>query len=252
MTAPDVQIIGSYLSPYVRKVLAILELKGVSYEIDPIVPFFGNEEFSRLSPLRRIPVLIDSSTDQVVNDSTVIIEYLEERYPNPSVFPQGPFMRSQARWIEEYADSRLGDVFIWQVFNQNIRKFVWGLEVDEVMLENALQIEIPSIMEYLEKLAPSDGFLLGEYSLADIALAAFFRNLQFARCELDSNKWPNTLALIARVFERKEFTSLAAYEQVSLRVPAADQRNALLDTDAPIMAETFGTKTPVAGPMTQR
>ena len=47
------RIIGSYLSPYVRKVLACLELKGLAYEIDPIVPFLGDDRFTQLSPLRR-------------------------------------------------------------------------------------------------------------------------------------------------------------------------------------------------------
>ena len=44
--APRVQIIGSYLSPYVRKVLVVLDLKGIPYEIDPIVPFFGDDRIS--------------------------------------------------------------------------------------------------------------------------------------------------------------------------------------------------------------
>ena len=58
MTQP-LTIVGSFVSPYVRKVLACLNLKGLAYEVDPITPFFGNDEFERLSPLRRIPVLID-------------------------------------------------------------------------------------------------------------------------------------------------------------------------------------------------
>ena len=45
------KIIGSFVSPYVRKVLACLELKGLDYEVDPITPFYGNDEFERLSPL---------------------------------------------------------------------------------------------------------------------------------------------------------------------------------------------------------
>jgi glutathione S-transferase len=53
--ARPVQIVGSYLSPYVRKVLVVIDLKGIPYEIDPIVPFFGNERFSALSPIRRPP-----------------------------------------------------------------------------------------------------------------------------------------------------------------------------------------------------
>ena len=60
MNATDepILIIGSFISPYVRKVLACLNLKGLDYTIDPITPFFGNDEFARLSPLRRIPVLV--------------------------------------------------------------------------------------------------------------------------------------------------------------------------------------------------
>ena len=72
---PDrVRIIGSYLSPYVRKVLVCLHLKGVPYEIDPIVPFMGGDRFSTLSPLRRVPVLVDDGV--TLADSTVICQYL--------------------------------------------------------------------------------------------------------------------------------------------------------------------------------
>ena len=60
------RIIGNTVSPYVRKVLTILTIKGVPFEIDPIVPFHGDEEFSRLSPIRRIPVMIHGET--VLND----------------------------------------------------------------------------------------------------------------------------------------------------------------------------------------
>ena len=85
-------IIGNHLSPYVRKVLVCLELKGISYLIDPIAPFVGNEEFSRLSPLRRIPVLIDG--ELVLNDSTVICEYLQDRFPEVSLYPADPVQRA--------------------------------------------------------------------------------------------------------------------------------------------------------------
>jgi glutathione S-transferase len=44
-----IHIIGSYVSPYVRKVLFALDCKGLAYDIDPIVPFFGDDRFSVLS-----------------------------------------------------------------------------------------------------------------------------------------------------------------------------------------------------------
>ena len=117
------KIIGSYVSPYVRKVLGCMNLKGLSYEIDPITPFFGNEEYERLSPLRRIPVLIDG--DFSVSDSSVICAYLDEAYPDRPLLPSNPRDRARARWFEEYADTRLGDVFIWGLFYQ---KVVHGLD----------------------------------------------------------------------------------------------------------------------------
>ena len=103
------KIIGSYVSPYVRKVLACMALKGIDdYEIDPITPFFGGEEFSRLSPLRRIPVLIHG--DLVLNDSTVICAWLDEAYGGHPLLPADPADRAKARWLEEYADTRLGEI----------------------------------------------------------------------------------------------------------------------------------------------
>ena len=63
--AERVRIIGSYLSPYVRKVLVCLHLKGIPYEIDPIVPFLGGDRFEELSRLRRIPVLVDDAVIRI-------------------------------------------------------------------------------------------------------------------------------------------------------------------------------------------
>ena len=105
------RIIGNYISPYVRKVLVCLELKEIDYEIDPIAPFVGNEQFSRLSPLRRIPVLIDDGF--VLNDSSVICQYLEDRHPTPALYPADIADRAQARWlggIHRYAAGRWTDL----------------------------------------------------------------------------------------------------------------------------------------------
>ena len=112
------KIIGSFVSPYVRKVLACMHLKGLSYEIDPITPFFGNDEFRRLSPLCRIPVLVDG--DFAACDSSVICAYLDEAYQGRPLLPADPKDRAHARWLEEFADTRLGDLFIWGLFYQKV------------------------------------------------------------------------------------------------------------------------------------
>src|SRR6476660_4012432 len=129
-------IIGSFVSPYVRKVLACINLKRLSYEVDPITPFFGNDEFERLSPLRRIPVLIDG--DLSVSDSSVICAYLDEAYPDRPLLPADPKNRARSRWFEEYADTRLGDVFIWALFYQKVvRPMVWNEPTDHERVRRA-------------------------------------------------------------------------------------------------------------------
>src|SRR5688572_30042808 len=98
--AQRLKVIGNYISPYVRKLLVCLELKGLDYEIDPLVPFFGDDRFSQLSPLRTIPVLIDG--DLVLNDSSVICQYIEDKYPQVPLYPTDVADRARARWLEEF------------------------------------------------------------------------------------------------------------------------------------------------------
>jgi len=252
MGVPPVTIIGSYLSPYVRKTLVCLALKGVEYRIDPIVPFFGNDAFTRISPVRRIPVLIDE--DLTISDSTVICEYLEERHPGPPLLPRAPAERARARWLEEYADTRMGEVIIWRLFDERvIKRFVWREPTDEAVVRRALDVDLPEILDYLEaQLPPGGGPLFGEIGVADAAIAAFFRNAAFAGFSVDAERWPTTAAFVARTLDHPAFAALRPFEEVLLRTPIDRQREALAEAGAPITSETFFTPTPRRGVLSTR
>ena len=237
------RVIGSYLSPYVRKVLACLELKGLDYEIDPMPPFVGNEAFARLSPLRRVPVLVDDGL--VVNDSSVICQYLEDRHPTPSLYPRDIADRARARWLEEYADTRLADGLIWRLFYQrSIRRRVFCEPPDEAVVTQALEVEIPAALDYLETQLPEDGFVFGALSIADLSIASCFRTAAFVRYAIDAARWPRTAALVAQVQSLPAMQKLACYEDCTLRLPLAEHRAALLAAGAPLTSETMGTCTP--------
>jgi len=241
-------IVGSYLSPYVRKVLASLEIKGIAYEVDPIVPFFGDDRFSRLSPLRRIPMLVDG--DLVLTDSSVICQYLEDLQPEPALYPTDIRDRARARWLEEYADSRMGDVLIWRLFNQiAIRPSVWGEKGDRELVDRTLKKEVPAVLDYLEAEAPETGFRFGALSLGDIAPACFFRNAGFVRFQIDAARWPRTAGWVGRTLATPPFTRLAALEDAILRTPIPKQRETLIGLGAPISDETYGTAAPRRGVM---
>jgi glutathione S-transferase len=246
--ASPVRIVGSYISPYVRKVLVVLDLKGLQYEIDPIVPFLGDDRFSQLSPLRRIPVLVDDRV--TLTDSTVICEYLEDRYPSPALFPADPVARARARWLEEFADTRIGEVLIWRLFNQLIiNPFVWRTPTDEQILQKTLTEDIPHVLTYLESQLPADGLLFGPLSVADIAIACPFRNAGFARFAVDAERWPKTAAFVARVLAHESFQKLTPYEDKMMRTPLPKHRDALTEMGAPLTAESYGTAVPRRGLM---
>lgn len=243
------KIIGSYVSPYVRKVLACLALKGLDYEIDPITPFYGNDEFERLSPLRRIPVLVEG--DLTLCDSSVICAWLEEAYPERPLLPRDVNDRARARWLEEYADTRLGDVFVWGLFYPKfVHPIVWGKPGDECRIEKTLAADLPRELDYLEAEVPEQGWLFGkDIGLADIAIATFFRNGAHVGIEPDRARWPRVAAFVDRALAHPCFASLLPFEQVQLGHSPAGRRAALLEAGAPLTADTMATREPRRGVM---
>jgi glutathione S-transferase len=242
------KIIGSYVSPYVRKVLACLALKRLDYEIDPITPFFGDDQFERLSPLRRIPVLIDG--DFTLCDSSVICAYLDEAYPGRPLLPDAPADRARARWLEEFADTRLGDVFIWGLFYPKfVHPAVWGAPGDQARIDHALAVEIPAALDYLEAQLPAEGFLFGAIGLADIAVASFFQNAFYVDFAVDASRWPHTAGFVDRVLADRVFAELLRFEQVQIGTTPKGRRQALLAAGAPLTAETLATREPRRGVM---
>ena len=241
-------VIGSYVSPYVRKVLACMNLKGIDYEVDPITPFFGNDEFRRLSPLCRIPVLIDG--DFSISDSSVICAYLDEAYAGPPLFPSDPRRRARARWLEEFADTRLGELFIWNLFYQKVvRPLVWGEPADEERVARALNQDIPAALDYLESQLPCDGYLFDEIGAADIALASFFRNAAYAGFGVDADRWPRTAAFVERTLAHACIAQLLPLEDVQRNADIKGRRQALLEAGARLTAETYGVREPRRGLM---
>lgn len=242
-------IIGNHVSPYVRKILVILRMKGVAYDIDPLVPFFGNADFEKLSPLRRIPVLIDDEV--TLMDSTVIGEYLDERYPAPPLMPATAADRARARWLEEFADTRLCDLLLWTLFfEQAIRPAVLGEATDGDRVAQVLATDLPAAMDYLETQAPADGFLFGAApSLADIAIACPFKNAMFVRWRPDPARWPRTAGLVARTLALPAFRVLEPYETLCLKTPPAQQRAGLAALGETIAEQSYAGAAPRRGIM---
>lgn len=240
-------IAGSYLSPFVRKVLVCLAMKRIDYVIDPIVPIRSDGESSRSSPVRSVPVFIDESV--TITDSTVICEYLEERYPEPALYPTTPRGRARARWLEEYADTRMGEVFAFRLFEERIIKgCVWGEEADQAVVSRALEIEAPQILDYLEhEYSGVATFLYGEMCIADIAVGSFLRSASVAGYAPDPARWPAMHTLATHVLRHPAFVALQEFEALSLATPALAQRDALIAAGAPVSPQPCAAVAPGRG-----
>jgi glutathione S-transferase len=143
----------------------------------------------------------------------------------------------------------MGEVFIWRLFNELVIKpFVWREPTDDDIVEHTLEVEIPAVLDYLEsELPPDTRYFFDEISVADIAVASFFRNARFARFSIDAERWPVSAAFVSRVLDHPSFVELRPFEELLLRTPIAQHREALSAAGAPITAQTFGSKTPRRG-----
>lgn len=248
MTDRSAQIIGSPISPYVRKVLAACALKGIEVALDPIVPFFGGDAFTALSPLRRIPVYRDDRVS--LSDSSVICQYLEDRFPSPPLYPADIAVRAQARWLEEFADTRMGDVFIWKLFNNAvISPAVFGAQRDAILRERTIGEDLPAIMDYLEAQLPTQGFLCGALGIADLSVAVHFANLKWARVELEWTKWPRTKAWLAATLADSALGRLDSVGAALVTTPIHGHRTKLAELGLALTADTVGVAKPRKGPM---
>ena len=250
------QLYSGPLSLFTAKVRVALDEKGLRYE-KISVPFARARgyqpkpaEVLAVNPKGQVPVLIDDGL--ALYDSTVILEYLEDRYPEPRVYPADITERAEARWLEEFADTRMSDVCLWRIFNAAvIGPAIWNRPRDKEAIQKVIATDLPPIMGYLESKMPRDGYIFGTLSIADIALEVIFPNLSWARVEPDAARWPKLAAWLARLRAQEPFASLERAAGALMRIPPLEQRKALADLGFKLTAETYATPTPRPGPMTQ-
>jgi len=189
------KLYGVCLSPYVRKVAVVINLKKLDCEREDALPGSLPRE---LSPLGKIPVLVDG--DLTIPDSSVICEYLEEQYPTIATLPRTPSERARSRWLEEFADSKLGELCGGGLFFERVaKKMLLGKSADEARVQEVIDNQLPPVLDYLESQLPAEGFLFGTPGVADISLATHFINAGYAGYSVDANRWPRTLAFIERL-----------------------------------------------------
>ncbi len=205
-------VYGAILSPFVRKVLMTLELKSVPFEVEPVLPFRNDETYRQIHPLRKIPGFRD---DQVtLGDSSVICDYLEQRYPQPSLYPRDPVLRARALWFEEYADTALQELLGPGLFFARIvSPAMFRKPVDEARVQGSIEA-LPAHLDYLEGEVPDSGLLLGDAPcIADLILPGVFLNGHYAGYDVSATRWPRFAAYLQRAWSHPLYLQRREQEQ---------------------------------------
>ncbi len=203
------KVFGFPLSPYVRKVHLVAAEKGIEVETVLGNPRDPSAEFLAASPFRKIPALQDG--DFTLCDSTAIVTYIDARHPQDPILPADPQARGKAVWFEEFADTIMTAAGGKVVFNRFVGPKVLGMPGDEAVAV-AGEKELEPILAYLETQAPASGWLAGEFSIADIAVASTLRTLGYVGLEPDAASHPATAAWYDRVKARPAWQAVAARE----------------------------------------
>ena len=90
------------VSTYSAKVRIALGIKGIAYDMVPPPGGYSSPEYKAIVPIGTIPGLKDG--DFVISESEVITEYLEEKYPDPSLLPGNAEQRAHQRFLSRFHD----------------------------------------------------------------------------------------------------------------------------------------------------
>ena len=190
--------------PFCQKVRVVLAEKDLEYEkifVDLRTGEQKTSDFLRMNPYGKVPVLVDE--DEIIYDSTIINEYLEEEYPLPRLMPEDSQGRARVRMLEDYCDNSF--IPPTTMLLAQLRKP--EAERDAQRVEQARD-ELRRALYYLRDKLGGQEYVVGrEFTLADAAFAPRIMVLGRLGIELEPALAP-VQAWIDRVRSRSSVRSL--------------------------------------------
>jgi glutathione S-transferase len=175
----------------------VLHEKGIDFDVHEVDLSNKSEEFLKVSPYGKVPVLRVNGTS--LYESNIVNEYLDEVYASPRLMPEDPEERALVRSWMAFAD----DYFFPSIFRVRV-----GLQrgYSEGEIEEAKE-KLYDALTRLEHQLEGRQYLMGDYTLADIAHAGNFHRLRvLAKSgEVPLHKYPNVMAWMERVEDRESY-----------------------------------------------
>ena len=141
---------------YSHRVKIALAEKGVSFDIVYVDPENPPEDFLDLNPYGNLPTLVDR--DLMINQSNIIMEYLDERFPHPPLLPVYPVAKAKSRLMMHRIEKD------WY-------SLIHAIEVGGDEAESARESFLSQLIALIPVFSEMPYFLSQEFSLVDCTIA---------------------------------------------------------------------------------
>lgn len=167
-----IELLEHPLSPYAQKVKIALVEKGIAFTArmpEAIGSGQMSDAFRLANPRGEVPVLF--AEGQAIFDSTIILEFIEDRFPEPALLPKTPADRARVRMIEELCDTHY-EAITWGLSEIANFKRATG-ELATAMQARAGE-ELTQIHGWLEKQLGEREWFNGEtFGWGDLSVAPY-------------------------------------------------------------------------------
>ena len=182
--------------PFAIRVRMCLEEKELSFTVIEEDLSEPSAELLKLHPEGKVPLLIDD--EQVIYESSIITEYLDEKFPIIPLMPQSPRDRVQVRLWTYWCN---------EIFKPDVDLFKYeqtGLNDTE---KERLAHRLCSHLEKMEVPLKIQPFLIGsDLTLADVHVFPFYRQLQRAKPGFSAlSQYPSLISWYDRISSRPSF-----------------------------------------------
>jgi glutathione S-transferase len=200
------KLVGSFTSPFVRKVRIVLSEKRIVYDFDVDIPWESDTRVAEHNPLGKVPILImDDGT--TLYDSRVIVDYLDSANPVSRLMPEFNRERSMVKRWEALADG-ISDaattIFLERKRPESLQSTEW---ISRQQKKAMLGLEVAA-----RDLGDKKWCEGNVYTLADISLGCTLGYLSFRFPEMKWRMFPNLVRLVDALEERASFIETAPKE----------------------------------------
>ncbi len=196
------KLIGSPTSPYVRKVRVVMAEKKLDCQL-VVEDVWGNDQILKTNPLGKVPCLILEGGD-VVYDSRVIVEVLDNLSPVSKLMPPTGRERTEVRTWEALADGLLDASILARL------EATWSGRSDQQRSQAWIDRQLSRVDSALAAMSQGLGDQAwcagGHFSLADIAVGCALGYLDFRFAQLPwRDRHPNLARHADKLLARPSF-----------------------------------------------